>query len=126
MSTMTITHPTTNRNTTVRVWTIDSMTLAKKIGAGESPKAVGRALLDEALPATDKAASKFALNAFETALDWGLGLAAGRFLRAAVANKKIPRKFRIAANKKGDVFCILGGVKPGSTPIIFAMDGQAE
>lgn len=114
MTTMTITHPTSRKEIKVRAWDIETKAASAQLRA-DGVKAFSWSLLSQkhslkAMEATeggDSASNNFALNVLENALDWSLGLAVLNFLRDALAVKKCPRTFRVAASKKGDVFILV-------------------
>ena len=115
MYTTTITNPTTNRQNKVKVWEIETK-LALQIVKSDGVKGLSWHLLSEkeaiaTMEQTahgDSANNNFALNIFENALDWGLGLKVVAYLQA-YANTypgKQPKIVRVAANRKGDCFIL--------------------
>lgn len=114
MYTQTIINPTTNRKNIVKCWSVDGHKAMDILKAGGSAKDIGWALLSDSESITamddtqhgDSSDNNFALNVFETALDWGLGLAVVNVLKIKAAQGKFPRRFTIAANRNGDVFFI--------------------
>lgn len=114
----TIINPDTGRNNKVRCWDLSARGIFDTLKAnGNSARNLGWAILsdDESLKAMeatqhgDSAASNFALNVFENALDFGLGIAAVNVLRVyKEARGKYPKQFTLACNSKGDIFCLWG------------------
>lgn len=116
MNTMQIKSPKSNRTITVRAWDIDPRAVLASFKSGElksardlswkllnekgSVAAMGREMDGEA------ASSNFALSVFENALDWSLGLKVLAHIRGAVAVKRMPKPFKVAASRGGDVFII--------------------
>lgn len=109
-------NPKTGRVNRCRAWAIN-------------PRAVVDALKDEKLTARDiswslladeeayqemvktaegeDADSCFALNIFESALDFSLGLGVVRFIHAFLKYRKcMPAPFTVVATRKGDIFCV--------------------
>lgn len=118
MPIMTITNPKTGRSNTVRAWNIDPKQVLADLRSGrtKSAKDLSWRLLSEKESADDIeesveapgdcARTNYALGIFEYALDWALGLVVLNFIRSAVRVKKLPKPFKVAANRKGDVFII--------------------
>ena len=106
----------TNRRNQVRAWPVNPRAVMAKLKSGEwqSAKDISFALLDddESIQEMqneeygDSAQSNFALNIFENALDWTLGLAVINMLKACAAKGKWPKPFSVAVNRAGDVFII--------------------
>jgi len=117
-STMTTTTITDNgRQIRVRAWTVEprEVLAGLKSGAIRGARDIGLALLGAkrslaTMAATeygDSQRNNFAINAFENALDWSLGLAIFNLIRAAVADRKLPKPFQVAATSRGQVYAIL-------------------
>ena len=116
MYTKSFTNPKTNRVNSMKCWDLDTKSVANVMSAaGGNVKAISWAMLNDeasvqAMEDTqhgDSAANNWALNVFENALDWGLGLAVVGYLRMYKEQfGKFPRRFTIAANRNGDVFCV--------------------
>jgi hypothetical protein len=115
MYTTTITNPTTGRKNVIRVFPIATKE-AVHIANEKGVKALSWELLDqpESLDAMaaemggESARSNFALNVFESALDWGLGMTVVRYIKyySQLYPGKQPKEVRAAVNRKGDVFII--------------------
>jgi hypothetical protein len=74
--------------------------------------------MEEELHGED-AGSNWALNVFEGALDWGLGLGILRWLESYAKNfgtRYVPKKLIVGVNRKGDVFVL--GPKTGKPYLV--------
>lgn len=104
------------RQIKVRAWTVDAREVLADLrsGAIQTARDLGIAFLSAkrslaTMAATeygDSQTNNFALNAFENALDWSLGLATLDVIRAAVKARKLPKPFQIAATGRGQVYAI--------------------
>lgn len=108
-------NPKTGRAVTMRVWDVDTRKAIDLINSGGA-KALSWAMLsdDESLAAMDdeqsgdSADSNFALNVFENALDWALGLKVIDFLQACKTQfGRYPKRASVACTHSGDVYIVL-------------------
>lgn len=116
MFSKTIINPQTNRQNKVNCWNINPREVLRLMREGKIKTArdLSWMLLNdddtiqlmEETDAGDCQNNNFALNVFENALDWGLGIKVLGFIRAFTQVKKMPKPFVVAANRKGDVFII--------------------
>ncbi len=112
----TITHPETGREVRVMAWRVEPRAVVEAFRTGrfQTAQDLGLALLgdDETVCAMahtshgDAADTNVALRVFEHALDWGLGLRAWGFIVAAARLGKLPKPFRVAADRSGNVYLI--------------------
>jgi len=115
METITIVNPTTRRGITVSSWYIQPRAMLDELKRGTSLRDISLQLLSEPESIErvheedgDSAHNNWALNIFENALDWGLGLAAFSLIRDTIkAYKRLPKPFRVAASRSGDIFLLL-------------------
>ena len=114
MHTQTIINPKTNRKNTVRCWNIETRKVIDILRNGDI-KDISWALLSDSESVTmmqetqheDSGRTNFALNIFENALDWRLGIAVVNVLKGIkTLTGKYPSKITIAANRNGDIFYI--------------------
>ncbi len=114
MHTQTIINPKTNRKNAVKCWNVETRKVIDILRNGNI-KDVSWALLSdnesiEAMEETqheDSGRTNFALNIFENALDWRLGIAVVNVIKGIKAQTgKYPTRFTIAANRNGDLFFI--------------------
>lgn len=114
METRTITNPKTGREVKVRAWRVEPRVVLAKLRSGEwstardiswgllaDPQA---ACLIERTDGGDSAENNFALNIFENALDWSLGLKVLTFIQACQRIGKMPKPFDVLATRQGHVF----------------------
>ena len=116
MYTRTIKNPKTGRNNRVKAWDIDPQAVVAGVTAGaiKTAKDLSWSLLgDEKSYQTmidtdhgDGQDSNWALNIFENALDWALGMRVLRFIEACRKLKRMPNPFTVVATRKGDVYII--------------------
>jgi hypothetical protein len=121
-----ILNPETGRMNQVKAWTVDTRRVFDELKSGKSAHDLGWMLLSDPESLREMEESQygdclennFALNVFESALDWSLGLAILRTLQSYKDQfSKYPKSFRLAANTKGQVF-LLG--KSGKAYLICA------
>lgn len=115
MQVVKITNPHSGRNVSARVWTIEPRPFIEAVKEGKSVRDISWELLSdneayctmEAEAQGDEARSNFALSIFENALDWRLGQAALRYINIAIkAHRKLPKPFKVACTRSGDIFII--------------------
>ena len=116
MQTTSIVNPKTGKSNKVRVWDITPREILASFKSGElkSAKDLSWKLLNEKQSVKlmekqlegDQSSNNFALSVFENALDWMLGLKVVSFIDAFLKEKKLPKPFQVAVNKRGDVFII--------------------
>jgi hypothetical protein len=116
MQTTSIINPNTGKSNKVRVWNIEPRQILAGFKSGEfkSAKDLSWKLLNEKESVKlmekqldgDASERNFGLSVFENALDWMLGLKVVTFIEAFLKEKKLPKPFQVAVNKKGDVFII--------------------
>lgn len=117
MYTQTMINPKTNRNNTFKCWNVSWDGIMEMIKAGKSAKEISFALLDddesvmlmEETVDGDSQNNNFALNVFENALDWGIGITIINFMKSLLKLHKKASQFTVMANKKGDVFIACKG-----------------
>jgi len=117
MYTQTMENPNTNRNNKFNCWDVSWDAIMAMVKDGKGAKDISWALLNddqsimlmEETQDGDTQRSNFALNIFENALDWGLGITTLNFMKACVKSHKKVKKFTVAANRKGDVFIAYNG-----------------
>lgn len=113
-----VVNPNSGRESNCKCWMVDpakvmALIREKKI---QTSKDLSLMLLgdDEAVQLMgeemggEDAGHNFALQVFEHALDWTIGLAVLDFIRACAKMGKKPRPFEVAANRSGQVFVIAG------------------
>jgi hypothetical protein len=113
--TTTIINPSTGRKNVVKAWNINVPALYADLLAGKvTAKGLSLSLLGddksyqlmEQTEHGDSASSNWSLAIFEQALDWSIGLKILNFIIACAKLHKRPKTFKVAVNKKGDVFII--------------------
>ena len=122
MTRIRIISPKTNRPVSVRAWRIEPRDVLARFKSGEYKTAqdLSYALLNQSRSVMDmsegldgdSAQTNFALCVFDNALDWTLGLAVLNLIRACrKQHNRLPKPFRIAASRAGDVFLIAASGK---------------
>ncbi len=123
MTVKTIVDPGSNQSIEVYSWPITPREILKKLREKEikGPRDISWALLsdeesqvelEEDLEAPgDSSETSLSLNIIENALDWKLGLAVLGFIRASVAEKKLPLPFEVSCSNRGDVYIVTNSGK---------------
>jgi hypothetical protein len=113
--TSTIINPKTGKSNKVKMWDINVSALYADLLAGKlTAKGLSWSLLSDdksyqAMQSTeygDSSSNNWSLAILEQALDWAIGLKILNFIRACALNHKRPKAFKVAVNRKGDVFII--------------------
>lgn len=116
MQLMRIKSPNNGAEFCVRAWDIVPRDILNKFKTGEykSARDLSWALLSDTQSTQlmedtldkDSAPSNFALHVFENALDWNLGIVVTRIIKDALKQKRIPKPFKVAVDRRGDVWTI--------------------
>ena len=111
--------PRTNRPVTALAWDLDydEVRLLLNTKQWMSGKQIGWALLNDTQTARlaareqygESAGRNFALGAWETGLDYGIGLMVLAFMRTMRASRKRVAAFTVLATRRGDVFVAVTG-----------------
>jgi len=116
----TIINPKTGRQVKVRVWDIQTRELLnwlQRTNPANPERAVSMRLLSQRRAVRDMEAefdgedsrSNFVMHIFENALDWRLGIEVLGYIRrmyAASGKKKLPKPFKVAVDRSGNVYII--------------------
>lgn len=114
MFTQKILNPKTKRQNNMRCWRVEWSTIIELLKSGKSAKDISWMFLndDQSVQVMDdeqygdSQSNNFALNVFENALDYAIGIKILQYVRFLNSMKKKHDVFVVACNRGGDVFIV--------------------